>query len=119
MRKYVYLLVALLFSVSACSNLQEAIDIDDYDFLGIWDSDVYVLEIYQNGRGVYNTNQNRAVTHVEGRVIITNSELKFRGEGGNVSLFIDERPYQVTDPGTGAQTTRMIIEGVELIRISL
>ena len=109
-------LILLFFSLSAC-NLQEPIEPQHFDYIGLWESDVIVVEIFENGGARFNSNRNRDPNNIFGRVRFRNNKLIITGEGGRCPLRIDQAPTEAFDQLTGEPFFYMILDDIELIRI--
>ena len=92
---------------------QEAIQPDYYDFLGLWESDVFAIEIFQNGSGWFNSNRWWEQSFFEGKVFINDNRIKIIDEERGVKrIRIDQFPTTEVDPDTGEEFTFMEIRGV-------
>ncbi|MCB9224832.1 MAG: hypothetical protein R2780_14440 [Crocinitomicaceae bacterium] len=96
-------LLTFLFSIFIISSCQKPLDDADIRYLGSWGSDNYALEIWKDGRGVYE--KRNKTDELECYVKIEDQMIKFRG-GIHKNFDIDAEPY---DDGTGQKI--MILNG--------
>lgn len=115
MKKRILFIVPLLGLLMSC-DLQEPIDPVFYDYLGLWESDRWMIEIFQNGSANFDSNRVWEEDIVQGRIHINGRRLKIVGEEGRCILHIDEAPTDVYDAQDNFLYTYMVLEGKELIR---
>jgi hypothetical protein len=117
---YLALSIALTLTLSACS-LKEPITPQYESYIGLWESDTYVIEIYANGGGIFDSNRLWDPSRIEGRVRFKEDRIVFISmrddQGGRRALSIDTPPSERVDPISGETIHYMVLEGVELIKI--
>ena len=82
-------LLTFFISIFAISSCQKALNDSNIKYIGSWGSDKYSLEIWKDGRGVY---ERRNYGALQCRVIIENQKIKFRGNTCK-TFTIDADPY--------------------------
>jgi hypothetical protein len=115
------LFISLILFLTACS-LQKPIPPEFEAYIGEWQSDTYVIEIFQNGAATFNSNENRLgrPRRVDGRVRIDEERVRIIGQdedgGERIRLRIDTPPTTATDSVTGLEYQYMVLDGDELRR---
>jgi hypothetical protein len=69
------LILAFLFSIFYLSSCQKSLEDQDIQYIGTWSSDDHSIEIYKNGRGVFQKQNQDAI---ECDVKIEDNRIKFR-----------------------------------------
>jgi hypothetical protein len=83
------LLITIVLSLFLIVSCQKSLSDQNIKYLGSWGSDKHSIEIWKNGRAVYQKkNQNVR----EGTVKIENNKIKFSG-GISKTFTIDSDPY--------------------------
>lgn len=109
--KKITLIVLLLIMGSLMPACQEAVDPVYYEYLGLWESSAWRIEIYQNGSGLFDSNKWPFQRHIEGRVRINDRKIRIIGEDDRKVLTIDTPPTVEVDPNTGEEYTYMVVDG--------
>lgn len=110
--KKITLIVSLLIMMgSLMPACQEAVDPVYYEYLGLWESSAWRIEIYQNGSGLFDSNKWPFQRHIEGRVRINDRKIRIIGENDRKVLTIDTPPTVEVDPNTGDEYTYMVVDG--------
>lgn len=110
MKKFLLTLPFLLlfFCNSGC---QEAVDPVYYEYLGLWESSHWRIELYQNGSALFDSNKWPFQRHIEGRARINDRKIRIIGDDDRKVLSIDTPPTTETDPATGNTYTYMVLNG--------
>ncbi len=110
MKKHILILPFLLLGFWG-SGCQEPVDPVYYEYLGLWESRHWRIELYQNGSGVFNSNKLPFQRNIEGRVRINDNKIRIIGDDDRKVLRIDTPPTVEVDPVTGAEYTYMVLDG--------
>lgn len=91
MRAQFTLIFVILLAFCFTPSCQKALSDQHVQYLGQWGSDKYALEIWKNGRGIY---QKKQQAPIECWVKIDNNKIKFKSGSTTLKSFdIDADPY--------------------------
>jgi hypothetical protein len=110
------LLLPFLLIGMFASGCQEAVDPVYYEYLGLWESSHWRIELYQNGSGLFDSNKWPFQRHIEGWVRINDRKIRIIGENDRKVLTIDTPPTVEVDPVTGVEYTYMVLDGETVYR---
>lgn len=83
---FAFSLFTTLLLITSC---QKSLSDQNVKYIGSWGSDKYSIEIWKDGRGVY---ERKNQSTYDGRVVIANNQIKFRGSIMK-TFNIDQDPY--------------------------
>ena len=110
MKPIIYLLALLVFG-TVLPGCQQAVDPVYSEYLGLWESNHWRIELYQNGSAVFDSNKWPFQRYIEGRSRITDRKIRIIGENDRKVLTIDTPPTTETDPDSGEEFTYMVLDG--------
>ena len=113
------LLPSLLLSIFfiQCDRLSpEALRPEYFDYLGLWKSEVFVIEIFENGGAWFNSNRRNDPVGINGHINFEDNEMVIWDAEYFVRLRIDEEPREFFDSISQEAQIFMVLEDVEMIK---